>query len=545
MKEHAVHELTTDTPTIYPLPIDTESSTEASMSACDDHPKANSLTQINWWIGLGLWHPALRALQRNASETTDEGVRAFCYMKAGQIREAMQQWDAARACYEGAVSFDAKHEKVAYLSFNNLGYCLNRLGRPGDAEAACRSAIAIHADRFNAHKNLGVALEALGRLPEAAASFHTAAKIKPSEPVATLRLRFLLANHPEIARTHPHLAEGVDLSRDVYRAKPLRREQRAQPRSGIALAKDVEATLRGYLESIQVDEPLIDGSFQIFGLHWQVGNGLQYQTLDEAMGEKTIEVMETSQTGQVRAIRVVSRSKSRTFLMAGEELIGAKQNRVLNASIVLESCADLSLPVSCVESGRWSYRRPRFDTRGSSSHYALRHMTSRHALSSYRRSGTPESDQGAVWTEVSRMLDERGTKSPTKALHDAYESEGERLDKATERLRPREHWSGAAFALGNRIVGVDLFDKPATLERLWPKLTRAYALQAKGTQEPPELPRKQVEDWVRSSANAVIDAFYSPGLGTDVRLESDHHLAAMLVVEGTPVHLEMFYEDGM
>lgn len=42
------------------------------------------------------------------------------------------------------------------------------------------------------------------------------------------------------------------------------------------------------------------------------------------------------------------------FLLDGEELVGAKQNRILNLSILVPGQTSLEIPVSCVEQSRWS-----------------------------------------------------------------------------------------------------------------------------------------------------------------------------------------------
>ena len=520
---------------IFPLPTDTESANEREFPP-EYMKRMKPLDRVLLKTRVGALRSALRELQEMLA-SADAPTRAHCYFTAGQIRERMREWDAARTCYEEAVFRLAEGEGNRYFAWNNLGYCQNRLGRHEQAERSCREAIAIDPNQFNAHKNLAIALEALGHFTEAAESYQRSFRAAPDEQIAFRRLRFLLAKHPQIHVERPDLGQDVE--------RQLAHGRRDWPKAVAVRALEDEEILRRVLGSIQIYEPLIEGDFQVFGLYGQHGDGLAYRTLDEAMSERGIEVMEISESGSVPTIRVVNRTKFRIFAMAGEELVGAKQNRVLNASILLGAGTDLNLPVSCVERGRWSYRTPQFESRRTSSHYALRHMMSRHSYDSYLAKGTPGSDQGQVWGEVERVLETHGTKSPSRALHDVYEQAGDRLDKVTESLRPREHWSGAAFAFGGMVVGLDLFDRPETLAKLWPMLIRAYALDVVERPASRGVSREHVEDWIRSSASAVMDAFRSPGIGMDFRLESDRHVGAALMVDGTPVHLEMFYESDV
>lgn len=527
-------------PTIFPLPNDPELAASeqdnpalaALFAGLPPTERAELLMQSR------SPHSALRELQEIVSGNPDTEIQARCYLRAGQIREQTGNTEAARACYEEVVSLEPQDKEVAYFAFNNLAYCLNRLGQSREAEGHARRAVAISPDRFNAHKNLGIALEKLGHFPEAAESLLAAVRIHPDHPVSMRRLRVLLATHPTIGRDRPDLAREVE---DL-----LARGRRDWPKSKPIPREDLESTIRDLLASIEVDEATVEGDYQVFGLHWRPGNGLEYKTLDDAMAEKMLEVTEVNQAGSVPRIRVVNRSKKdRVFLMAGEQLVGAKQNRVLNASILLDARSELPLPVSCVEAGRWAYRGPRFESRGSSSHYMLRHIMAKKAHYYYKSRGTPESDQGEVWQEVSRKLSEFMTVSPSHALDDVYQEVGKSLDQATERLEPRAHWCGAAFCFAGKIVGVDLFDRPATLQKQWPKLTRAYALDVLRRKGAAAVSRKQVEDWIRSSANALIDVFPSTGLGVDCRLESNRHVGSVLVIDERPLHLEMFYEEEM
>jgi len=96
---------------------------------------------------------------------------------------------------------------------NNTGYCLNELGRHGEAEGFCRKAIQIDPDRHNAHKNLGVALEGLGRHAEAAASFLAAAEMCPEDQRAFRLLEELSRSHPEIQGQVPDFRSRMDTCR--------------------------------------------------------------------------------------------------------------------------------------------------------------------------------------------------------------------------------------------------------------------------------------------------------------------------------------------
>jgi ARG and Rhodanese-Phosphatase-superfamily-associated Protein domain len=48
------------------------------------------------------------------------------------------------------------------------------------------------------------------------------------------------------------------------------------------------------------------------------------------------------------------------FVMEGEEVVGAKQNRTINLSILVPAQAEVIAPVTCVEAGRWHARSAQF-----------------------------------------------------------------------------------------------------------------------------------------------------------------------------------------
>lgn len=81
----------------------------------------------------------------------------------------------------------------------------------------------------------------------------------------------------------------------------------------------------------------------------------QYLTLKDALDKGLLTVTEVSRGGSVPELKVANRAEIPVLLLDGEELTGAKQNRVLNTSLLLKELSETIIPVSCTEEGRWSY----------------------------------------------------------------------------------------------------------------------------------------------------------------------------------------------
>src|SRR4051812_26757136 len=80
---------------------------------------------------------------------------------------------------------------------------------------------------------------------------------------------------------------------------------------------------------------------------------LEYIGLDEA-ATHGLAVTEIDQAGSVGTLIVSNPLAGNVLLFEGEELVGAKQNRVLERTILVHANAKVPVPVNCVERGRWS-----------------------------------------------------------------------------------------------------------------------------------------------------------------------------------------------
>lgn len=306
----------------------------------------------------------------------------------------------------------------------------------------------------------------------------------------------------------------------------------------------METLYEQLLTEIEVLEPVGANGFQVFGLRRKSGNhsALSYLTLDEALQQNLVDVTEIDESGSVPTLKVSNKAEDLLFLMAGEQLQGAKQNRVLNVSIMVNAMTEIPIPVSCVEAGRWRYRSRKFGSAHTQSHRNLRAMMAKDITASYRAAGTPVSKQGAVWDEISRKLGEMGSYSDSSALNQVYEDYESKLQRMTDDLKLPAGSSGAVFVFHGRIAGMDLFAQSATFEKLWPKLVRSYAIDAMGqpVDSGDSVTHEAVAKWLRTSLETRAERFRSPGMGEDLRLEGEHLAGSSLLVDNEVIHTELF-----
>ncbi len=122
--------------------------------------------------------------------------------------------------------------------------------------------------------------------------------------------------------------------------------------------------------------------------------------------------------GSVRDVVVANPTRSAVLVYEGEEVIGGQQNRTFDKSILVGPGETLTVPVSCVERGRWDGSR-NTEAFLPSPQTADPDMRRRKARSSHRArvSGMEErADQNEVWSSVDERSDSLGVHSPTAGL---------------------------------------------------------------------------------------------------------------------------------
>jgi hypothetical protein len=290
------------------------------------------------------------------------------------------------------------------------------------------------------------------------------------------------------------------------------------------------------LPEIRVGDPICHEALVVFPLFSTSGSSVDYMLSDEALAAGSVTVEEVSEGGSVPNLLVTNESESKVLFLEGEELRGAKQNRVLNTSVLVAARGKTTIPVSCVEQGRWRYRSREFASADSHSSSKLRHHLKRSVAASLKLGRGHSSDQMAVWSEVSRQMTSLGSSSDTVAMADTFDAYREKLGAFRERLPYVEGATGIAVAVGKQVVALDVFDKPSTCQKVWGRLLTGVVLDALETP-----PSDQIADPadVNGLLARVRDASWEPataaGEGKEFRLDADAQTHGSALVFGESV----------
>lgn len=160
--------------------------------------------------------------------------------------------------------------------------------------------------------------------------------------------------------------------------------------------------------------------------------------------------------------------------------------------------------------------------------------------------GKRRSNQSDVWDSISVKSARLGVLSETSAMSDIYEKESARLEDYVKSFSPQAGQSGALFAIGGRIVGMELFDSAETLKKLIAKLLRSYGLDAldrsiskpseKGTPCSPA----EADAFLKGLGEAKGEEFPAVGEGVDIRISGQNYTGAALAVDNRVIHLSAF-----
>lgn len=299
--------------------------------------------------------------------------------------------------------------------------------------------------------------------------------------------------------------------------------------------------------ALTIGAPHIAGELAVVPLIGGRSASSNWLTLGEALARGIAHITEISDGGSVPTLVFRNEGDLPVLLLDGEELIGAKQNRVLNLTILAPALSEIRIPVSCIEQGRWHWRSRHFEAANRTLYASARAEKMTQVSRSMRVADGYHSDQHAIWDSIHRKAANFEVRSTTGAASDIFEDRGALLDRMVGEIPALSGQVGAAFLVRGELSGIELFGSADTFSRLLPKLVRSYGLDALDERSLGRRPRATEAGIAKFLATLQnLPTFRKPalGLGEDLRFEGIGAVGAALIHEGEIVHLSAFTRVG-
>lgn len=266
----------------------------------------------------------------------------------------------------------------------------------------------------------------------------------------------------------------------------------------------------------------------------------ELETLESVSGRGLARITETSPAGEVPFLKLENAGEKPIIILDGEEVVGGKQNRIINTTLVILAHTRVKVPVSCVQAGRWRQERADFQSAGAVFRARSRAAQMASVTASVRDSGSFQSDQRAVWDEVSETLGELGVRSSTSDFGEGRERVANRLEEFVEAIQPAENQIGAVFINALGILGLEMLATPVLFSKVCDKVTQSFAFEVLNA---PDLNGTSIEtatQWWDRILEAGFTKHDSPGAGVDIRLGTKELIGSGLIWDGVVVHFSCF-----
>jgi hypothetical protein len=293
-----------------------------------------------------------------------------------------------------------------------------------------------------------------------------------------------------------------------------------QKRTVRAVASNLNAPVR---PEWRLGSPITHKNLTVFPVRADDSTaGRDLITLDEGLRSGKVIITELGADGRSRAINrrqirddaevnrlaLTNKSGKALLLIAGEIIIGGKQDRIVGHDCIIEaSNTPVPLDVFCVEHGRWSggsaFGRSsgvgsgtgggvgRGSGGGDGSGAGIGALTGTiapMALPNVREKAQASKNQSEVWSAVAETVTVTATATETVNLTSVYEDRrvNTRLgsyERAFNGKLAGANIVGVVVAVGDKIVSADVFASHSLFRAYWPKMLKSYALEAVSTQE--------------------------------------------------------------
>ncbi len=263
-------------------------------------------------------------------------------------------------------------------------------------------------------------------------------------------------------------------------------------------------------------------------------------------GESSGLIVSEFDVATVGALKVTNPTDRPVLIVEGEHFTGGKQNRTINATILVPAGSRLDVPVSCLEQGRWGRHRA-WRRAEAFAPQGIRKGKRASVNRSFCVSGDHKSDQHAIWNDISAMMLREGVASSTGAAEELEESyrrhhsRRETVEALVDR-GPLPGQCGIVVAYGSDVTAMDLFGAPHLLREHWGALVRSHFLETRPSRGRPSATSALKR--MRRLGASPAETAPGVGLGCEHRVSGRRLTGQALVLDGALIHASFSYDTG-
>lgn len=294
----------------------------------------------------------------------------------------------------------------------------------------------------------------------------------------------------------------------------------------------------------------------VFPILAEEGGAFPYLLMADALATGVLTIQEVGD-GQVPLLQARNRALDPILILDGEQLVGARQNRMTNRTIILPPESVTRIPVSCMEQGRWHFVGDHFAAAPQHAPSKVRRKARETEARSAQRSRAAEARghrvtpsytelagaQGDVWSEIRGVSENLGNHSSTGALNSVFEDRRSEMDVWIRAFSLIPRQVGLLAFLGAKPLGMDALGGAGHYATLHRRILTGYILDAMDARSLDDadapVQQSEAEKFIEDTRSANRTRSESVGSG-EYRILDGSVLGGELVDDGQLVHLSAF-----
>lgn len=262
-------------------------------------------------------------------------------------------------------------------------------------------------------------------------------------------------------------------------------------------------------------------------------NQMKLDFIDLKTGlEMGIVSVEECKTSDISHVELHNNSVAPLLLIDGEEIIGSKQNRIINETLIIPPKTRETISVLCSEKGRWEYKSD-----FKYSNYFANSSTRTRKLESQINN---ENIQSGVWNSIDRLDKSSSTYSITTALRDTYINNQEVCKDYLKHFKITDNQVGVLVVVNGVIKGIEIFCNTLIYKKYHDSILKSYIIDDFSNSSNNNITELTASTTLENILNANLTKKESIGLGNHYTMSDNSYNGSIVFLDDNLIHAIYF-----